>query len=1193
MKRALPVLTAMVAAAVPARAGGAPPVVLGGESLEVAVDPAFPRIISYRLKPGGATLAGQAGEVTRVELNGKPEECGVAFTRRGADAGEWRLAFAAVGIEVTLAVTVGGEGVELRVTEIAGSGAPTLVSLAFPGNALVCVSSDRPAAQLAALRAEGYGTSKETLAAVASLPPMNGPATGNYLFLSNGDVAAGIAGNHLRDVERVAWQVTAAGGAKTCAAWRPVWQCREAHGAVLERPWTRVLVTGDRNGDGAADWQDAALAWRSAMPQPPGAELVRWGVADQVAMNFASLAQQPFLRILDGIRKVHLLTDGLGQVVTIKGYTAEGHDSANTDYGGHYNQRAGGLEDLTFLLENAARHNARVGVHINATEVYPEAHRYRREILDLDAAGNPKGGWAWLDHSHLIDKRKDILTGDLFRALERMRRELPALGFVYLDVYGESGWNGWMTASRIHALGLPLHTEYATALDPWTTWAHHRGATGQVMRFLWNSARDIHPHDPLLRGADHVGFMGWQGERDLGAFLRATFGRNLPTKFLQHHDLLRWQPGKEAVFSGGVRVAQAGDEVTCTRDGKVLMTWSGDGSRNRLFVPWSPQAEEKIYVWDEVGGPLTRELPAAWADCPEVFLYQLTARGRAAGTRVPVGGGRVTLEVAQSTPFVLYRQPLPPPPPVAWGEGGPVADPGFNGGAPGPWAAEPPGAAAGVRVGALPTGDDVLVVEGPAEVPVGVSQLVAGLDAGGTYAASVWVQLRGSRRAVIAVTPEGGGHTVHNWVERTAVRNRNDSDAKLGTFFQRLKVVFTLPAGCTRARLQLLAAPDEAGARVEFDDVRVVRTAVAAEAAGHAFHEDFEHVDQGLGPFVYAAAGQTQTHLSETNAGVTRDTIRGRFSLKTRDEPAGTVVRSLPSHLRFKPATRYRIALETLADSDVYRIAVRSRAGAVGARFEQAVAAGRGRVAGEFVTGRTGETFLALEKTGPGGGMCVLDDIVLDELGPAPPAAVPDDAAEEAPDGARVLVDERFQAPLGAEWSAVVSPRPGTAAGVENGQLAIRAAANCSALVGRALPAGTTAVEATLSAAGATGETWGPGLCLVWPGDRMLRVNLRIPERRFGIDATGAPQQFAGGFDAAAEVTLRIRAAADQLVVEARCEDEDGDWQPLARLPRTQFAGDPVGVQLGKSHGVEGTDDHHDPGADGTCHFRRLRVFGR
>lgn len=1168
----------------------AAPVVLESKTLAASLDPEFPRIIQYKLKDSGAVLYGQTAPVSKVELNGSEEACRVKFTKSAADSGEYRLVFPKSEIAVTMRVTVGQDAVEMQFTEVKERGKSLLKTISFPGSAMLTV----PGAdgELAAVSAYGYGLSKETLGPVAAMPAMSKPDSGNYLFLSNGKVAGGIIGNHLLDVKRVAWQVLSRDGVKVCTAWRPIWQYRELDTETLEMPKAQIVITGDRNDDSKVDWQDAALVARKLMPKPLGAELVKQEVVDQIAMDFASMVQQPFLRILDEIKKGSLLTDDIGQRVLIKGYTAEGHDSANTDYGGHYNQRAGGLKELNFLLKHARNYNTRVGVHINATEVYPEAHRYTRDILDLDANGNPKGGWAWLDASHLIDKRKDLLTGNLYKALDQMHHEMPDLGFIYLDVYGESGWNGWKMASKIHSMGLPLGTEYSTALDPWTNWSHNRALNGRIIRFLWNGDRELWENDPLLRAAEHVGFMGWQGERSIPTFLRTVFGKNLPAKYLQNFELLRWEPNKEAVFSDGVKVVKSGDTVTCTRDGREIMTWTGNGANNRLFVPWDPKAEPKIYVWDEVGTALERKLPPTWKDQKEVFLYRLTDLGRAEETRLPVKDGRVSLTVEKSTPYVMYPDKAPTQTEMVWGEGGPVADPGFDSRKFGGWKPVPEDAKSGVAFQTLDTGDSYMQVSGSASVPTGVSQTIHGLEGGKTYSASVWVRVKGERKAVIQVTPDGSAQSFHNYVSHTNVRNRNDSDSKLGTFFQRLRVVFTMPAGVTKANLLLLAAPDEARRTVDFDDVRVVLSGVSPEAAKHAYYEDFENVDQGWGPFVYSIAGQTQTHLSETNEGVTKDTIEGRYSFKTYNEPAGMVVRSLPSFLRLKPGTKYRLKLDSNADSDIYHIVVQGRTGvSTTIRLDKALPKGKGSIDETFITGTTTETFLGVSKTEKGGGMCVLDNIAIDDLGPAPAGSVPDDADDKGIPNTQSSTED-FNKPLGAEWKVIASKRPGTSVIAGKGGLMIQAGANVSALAEHKLPAGTVAVETTVTADD-SGDTWGPGLALVFPGGKLVRINLRGGPSQFGVDATGVPQRITGSFQKNTGVALRIRCEAEKIFLEARNEDNEEEWQAVADLPRAGFPGDPVAVRLGKSHGVEGTDDNSDPGKDGTARFGALRVYWR
>ena len=1025
---------------------------------------------------------------------------------------------------------------------------------------------------------------RETFGPLASLKP--GADTASYFFCSAGALAAGIASNHIYDVQRAAFVIAEKDGVKTCAAQNPEWLYRHVPGEAVGLPWVKVFITGDRNGDGKADWQDAALVYRKTMPKPYGSEFVRAAVGDQIAMNFASGAQQPFLRILDNIRKCWLVTDGIGQQVLIKGFSSEGHDSANTDYSGHYNERAGGQRDLNVLLENAGKYNTRVGIHINASEVYPEARRYKPEILRRDANGNPINGWCWLDQAHLIDRAKDTESGELFAELDRMRRDLPRLDFLYVDTYWESGWPAWKIAHKINSLGLTLHTEGPNSFDPWCTWAHWRGQELRIMQFLWYSERDIFPNDAVLRAASHGGFMGWQGEGNLQNFINCAFARNLPVKFLQHFELLRWEPGKEAVFSGEVKVVKAGDAVTVTQNGRKVMTWTGGGANNRLFVPWDPTSEDKIYVWDEVATEQTWELPPSWEKRAEVYLYKLTDLGRTEEMKVPVVNGRVTLRAAKSTPYVLYPKQAPRQKPLPWGEGLPVKDPGFDSHGFTFWKRGP----AGAPVDHIASendrrGNTRLVISGNNGAAGEVSQEITGLEGGKTYAASVWVQVSGKRTSSVTVLPLGAkdAKAVSNYVTHTDVRHSAPNDPRTGTNYQRLKVLFDLPRGCTKALLTLKAENGAPSSAVEFDDVRVVGTRVSPEAAGHWFWEDFENVDQGYGPFT-CCSGE-HTHLSETNKPYTQDTIAGRFSLKSRD--GGRVLRTLPCTIRLKPNTRYRLSVETLTDpAGKGRLTVESKGRTV---LDKKFPAGRGAITGEFATGDDTESFISLFKDS--GDMIVIDDLAIDEVGPAPAVAEPAKIDDKIPNR-RILLEKTFTKPLSADWSVIASRNPGTKVEVANGVLAINAAANVSALGQRKLPEGATAIECRLSTDGDEGQTWGPGLCLLWPGGQAFRVNLRGPDGCFGVDSTVAAQIRTGILAASDSVSLRIRLEPDEIVGEAR-NAQDDEWQILATFPREKFPGDPATVRIGKMHGVEGAGDHSDPGPEGACAFHVMRIYGK
>ena len=100
------------------------------------------------------------------------------------------------------------------------------------------------------------------------------------------------------------------------------------------------------------------------MNNPKGAENVPDLVAYRIAMNFGSHAQNPFLMTLDGIKKVNLHTDGLGQSVLLKGYGSEGHDSGHLNYA-DIGRRIGGVKDFKTLIEKSKQYGAKLGIHVN------------------------------------------------------------------------------------------------------------------------------------------------------------------------------------------------------------------------------------------------------------------------------------------------------------------------------------------------------------------------------------------------------------------------------------------------------------------------------------------------------------------------------------------------------------------------------------------------------------------------------------------------------------------------------------------------------------------------------------------------------------------------------------------------------------------------------------------------------------
>jgi hypothetical protein len=178
---------------------------------------------------------------------------------------------------------------------------------------------------------------------------------------------------------------------------------------------------------------------------------------------------------------------------------------------------------------------------------------------------------------------------------------------------------------------------------------------------------------------------------------------------------------------------------------------------------------------------------------------------------------------------------------------------------------------------------------------------------------------------------------------------------------------------------------------------------------------------------------------------------------------------------------------------------------------------------------------------------------------------------------------------LDKAWTPTLSKRPNTAIRVGGGELRIEAAANAGAFVQRSLPPGAAMVVSRIDQRTDQGASWGPGMTLVWPKGQVLRVNLRA-EGRFGVD-DGRRQFLEGVSFPNAWTQVAIRWDQQEIIVQA--SQDNRAWQQLARLPRSEFPGDPVIVRLGKMSPGSTGEDFSILGPPGVCAFKDLRVLGK
>jgi len=165
---------------------------------------------------------------------------------------------------------------------------------------------------------------------------------------------------------------------------------------------------------------------------------------------------------------VYYATDGLGQFIVLKGYASEGHDSAHPDYAHNVGIRQGGAEQMNYMVNQAEKWNAEVGVHINCQEAYPEAKTFEEAMIFKD-----RKGWDWIDCSYIMNHRWDIISGAFAKRISDMKKEVPGLDFIYMDVYWGDGWLSQEMARILDKNKLGITTEFPYMLE--------HGHTGLLM----------------------------------------------------------------------------------------------------------------------------------------------------------------------------------------------------------------------------------------------------------------------------------------------------------------------------------------------------------------------------------------------------------------------------------------------------------------------------------------------------------------------------------------------------------------------------------------------------------------------------------------------------------------------------------------------------------------------------------------
>jgi hypothetical protein len=431
------------------------PVELRRDTLEISLDPAFPRVLAYEVEGRGRLLGALEKNRGLIELNGQVYTAGdysVACTTDGSKA-DYTVAVPAARLRFTLRFEALPGELSLKLTSVEEQGDFKLATLSFPEHYLVRVpATDRSASMY---RSEyvrlpwknnqykaGYDQPKPFFS--SSIGEEDGelhPKMGNWVSASAEGITTTVASNI--PYWRIQTQFLGYDARATdFAFWLGTYHYRlrgvvqpllDAHVAILTR---------DANSDGKVDWMESALWQRERLRDP--SPTFEPSTFSYKVMN--DWLDQPdvkpsttFEETLGMIRKISAITGNARQIAALTGWQNGGHDSG-WPYFDRVNEALGGVKKLQWLAREARKYNTSISYHINIDDSNSDTPGFERSIPVL-AAGHDGKPYPWSIYYtggpqvYRISHTKDLESGFFETRMGAMLKTVPKTDSIQLDTF--------------------------------------------------------------------------------------------------------------------------------------------------------------------------------------------------------------------------------------------------------------------------------------------------------------------------------------------------------------------------------------------------------------------------------------------------------------------------------------------------------------------------------------------------------------------------------------------------------------------------------------------------------------------------------------------------------------------------------------------------------------------------------------
>ncbi len=140
---------------------------------------------------------------------------------------------------------------------------------------------------------------------------------------------------------------------------------------------------------------------------------------------------------LERVKMIYNLTGGIKQVMLLRGWQHEGHDTGYPDVF-TLNKHGGTMDDLKHLITEARKYNAIVTFHDNYDDMYDETPYFDPEIASMDCRGEMYKSWIWVSGiSRMTSFKKYVQSGKMAARVKKTVEMYPVKDSYHLDVMSQ------------------------------------------------------------------------------------------------------------------------------------------------------------------------------------------------------------------------------------------------------------------------------------------------------------------------------------------------------------------------------------------------------------------------------------------------------------------------------------------------------------------------------------------------------------------------------------------------------------------------------------------------------------------------------------------------------------------------------------------------------------------------------------